>query len=221
MYYANTLTHKENAAFLVQLILPAGSNSGHHRVADFTVHGPAEHTLLLTLHHQNTKLEIPREKKNKAFNQQIPWVFNASSCSIVQLTYIRGKVRSRAGLSARVPNPAQSRRCCAPDLAHHTSVQHRGCISFEPTGDLQTKSICTASTLSYLNKHHKKKNQVLWIIQLPRAFLREPPGLLHLGAGGPYIIQYVIRSALLCNINMSAPMLVLTNLTTMHVKCLK
>lgn len=65
MYCANTLTHKENAAFLVQLILPAGSNSGHHRVADFTVHGPAEHTLLLTLHHQNTKLEIPREKNIK------------------------------------------------------------------------------------------------------------------------------------------------------------
>lgn len=58
-------THEENVALLVQLILPAGSNSAHPRVADFTVHSPAEHTLLLTLHHQNAKQEIPREKKIK------------------------------------------------------------------------------------------------------------------------------------------------------------
>jgi len=167
-----------------------------------------------------------QREKTKTFSQHNPWGFKASSCSIVSLLISGHQGESSnlgQGRTLRQGWKASSDQSSITDtlLTLLTTQQHRGYISLEPAGDLHIKSILTASTLSHFNNHHQKNNWVLWIIQLPWAFLCEPPGLLHLGAGAPYIIQYVIRSALLCNINMSAPMLALTNLTTTHVKCLK
>lgn len=200
-------------------------NSAHPSVADFTVHSTVAGTLLLTLHHQKTKLEITREKKINLSTNITRGGLKPVLAPLFSLLISGHQGESSSLGQRRTLGQGQKASSDQPNitatlLTLFITQQHRGYILFEPAGDLHIKFSLTASTLSYLNNHHQK-NRVLWITQLPRAFLCEPPGLLHLGAGVPYIIQNVIRSALLCNINVSAPMLVLTNLTTMHVKCLK
>lgn len=134
------------------------------------------------------------ERKNKPFNQHNLLRFKASSCSVIQLSNARAPRRKQQSRSSgkgcqNIPDPAHHR--AASRVYFIFSLQ----VTFILNPSLQPPLLLWTTIITIW---------VPWIIHLPQAFLCEPPGLRHLGAGAPYIMQYIIRSALLCNINASS-----------------
>lgn len=164
-------------------------------------------TLLLAWYNQKTKPEIiQRERINLSTNithgdlkPVLAALFSLLISGHQWESSLLGHGRTlRQGQTASSDQPSTTNAL----LTQLIIQQHRGYILFEPAGALHIKSVLTSLHCFLFEQPPLKIEYSGSFSSLELSC--EPAGLLHLGAGAPCIIQYVIRSALLCNINVSS-----------------